>query len=407
MRRLTYHNPKVSCFEKKGLSAIALNADTISAFWDDGKVVWRECARGAHQIVLCSPEQLGSSDMVDLIFAQRLSEAYYLGRDQRSSFDPYLGRRRHWSGVPECIGMLRSLRDSGTVYLGLSATLLSREPTNIVKERPGFDGPKFSFMKLDWERTKLHIILRCVSHAFKQNDFADLDWLVLNKISCPRDIPNTLIYVNNLMRGHALIAYLRALLPAALQSKATTIVRQLHASTYPQCKDDGLDEFSSPESNGLRLAVATEAFGCGVDIPDIEIVVNFGTSFNLDSLYQQLGRAARRLLSKFGYVCQPQALGCHSGGYAGRTREFQAIEEDAGRSQVGRGGRSSLFRALQADAHLKRECLIHRINLPYDNTLENIPERCGRCSGCVEDHIPGSRESSVKETIPQSQPQLE
>lgn len=413
-RKLTHCDAKVSSLERKGISAIALNADTISAFREEGKDIWHECAQGAYQVVLCSPEQLGSSDMDDLMAREEFKRRVSLVVIDEVHLIPIWGGNgsgRAFRSAFSAIGMLRSLLDSATVYLGLSATLLPGDSTNIVKEQLGFRGPNFSFMKLDCERTNLHITLRRITHAFTQNDFADLDWLVSNSISCPRDIPKTVVYVDNIMRGHAVVAYLRALLPAALQPKAAIIICHLHASTCSQCKDDALASFSDPESNSLRIVVATEAFGCGVDIPDIKIVVNLGTPLNLDSLYQRLGRTGRGIPSGFGYVyvnpklwdaileTVPSALDRARSKRPKKTpKKPKSLEEDGAQC-------CERFRQV-LEAHLKGECLTRRINILYDNPLEVKPERCGRCSGCVEDHVPSAREPSTKDSVPQEQPQL-
>lgn len=47
-------------------------------------------------------------------------------------------------------------------------------------------------------------------------------------------------------------------------------------------------------ANGkLRVLVATNAFGMGIDQPDVRLVVHFQMPANIDSLYQEMGRAGR------------------------------------------------------------------------------------------------------------------
>ncbi|KAF8596321.1 P-loop containing nucleoside triphosphate hydrolase protein, partial [Ceratobasidium sp. AG-I] len=402
----------VLSLERKGLSAVALNADTISALNEDGRDVWEECAQGAYRVVLCSPERLASGPMIKLISRKDFQSRVSLVVVDEVHLIPIWGgdgSGRAFRSAFTTIGLLRSILDSGTAYLGISGTLRLGEPTETVKEQLGFDGPKFSFMKLDCERTNLHIVVRRISHAFTQNNFADLDWLILSTISCPQDIPKTVVYIDNIIMGHALVAYLRMLLPSNLQTRASPVICHLHASTCSQCKDDAMAEFSNPKTSRLRIVVATEAFGCGVDIPDIERVINFGTPHNLDALYQRIGRAARALPSGFGYVYVNPKLwddtvetvpSASSQAKAKRTKKTPSTPKPSEE-----GGVQSCDHFKQVlEAHLKGECITRCINALYDNPLENKPERCGRCSGCVKDCLPSTRESSVNESVPE-QPQ--
>lgn len=47
------------------------------------------------------------------------------------------------------------------------------------------------------------------------------------------------------------------------------------------------------QKGDLRILVATNAFGMGIDQPDVRLVVHFQMPANIDSLYQEMGRAGR------------------------------------------------------------------------------------------------------------------
>lgn len=63
-----------------------------------------------------------------------------------------------------------------------------------------------------------------------------------------------------------------------------------HAGLSPKQRTETQESYTAGE---LRLLVATNAFGMGIDQPDVRLVVHFQMPANIDSLYQEMGRAGR------------------------------------------------------------------------------------------------------------------
>lgn len=63
-----------------------------------------------------------------------------------------------------------------------------------------------------------------------------------------------------------------------------------HAGLAPAMRTEVQTDY---QNNKLRILVATNAFGMGIDQPDVRLVVHFQMPANIDSLYQEMGRAGR------------------------------------------------------------------------------------------------------------------
>jgi ATP-dependent DNA helicase RecQ len=77
---------------------------------------------------------------------------------------------------------------------------------------------------------------------------------------------------------------------AARLSRSFTGVGFYHAGLSAQ--DRSLTQNAYGEGQ-MRILVATNAFGMGIDHPDVRLVAHFHMPANIDSLYQEMGRAGR------------------------------------------------------------------------------------------------------------------
>jgi ATP-dependent DNA helicase RecQ len=76
---------------------------------------------------------------------------------------------------------------------------------------------------------------------------------------------------------------------SSLQSKFSG-VSYYHAGLSAKERTEVQGQYDSGE---VRILVATNAFGMGIDHPDVRAVVHFNLPANIDSLYQEMGRAGR------------------------------------------------------------------------------------------------------------------
>lgn len=67
-------------------------------------------------------------------------------------------------------------------------------------------------------------------------------------------------------------------------------VAYYHAGLTPKQRSQIQESYASSD---VRILVATNAFGMGIDHPDVRLIVHFQMPANIDSLYQEMGRAGR------------------------------------------------------------------------------------------------------------------
>lgn len=125
-------------------------------------------------------------------------------------------------------------------------------------------------------------------------DFTALDWFLGTNVVVPLDIPKTMIFVDDINQGQSLVEYLRFRLPDNLKvrDRELDIIRPYNASLSWETRVVNLDVF---KHGSARVLVCTDAAGMGVDIPDIEVVIQWKISkhLSLASLVQRIGRAGR------------------------------------------------------------------------------------------------------------------
>jgi ATP-dependent DNA helicase RecQ len=145
------------------------------------------------------------------------------------------------------------------------------------------------------------------------------------------------------------------------------------------------------EAGRTRILVATNAFGMGIDLPDIRLIVHFQTPGSLEAYYQEAGRAGRdgepaHCLLFFGpgdVATQRRLAGGGARSAALEERDEQAL------AAVERYARSIRCRQASLVAHF---------------TGEGEPRDCERCDVCVDPDAVREARSRSEEERPTAAP---
>ena len=215
------HLLQVSSLQKKSVSALAINSETLAAAVLEGRNIWAEAATGKYQILLFSPETTATDEFDTLInhecacprIGYFVIDEIHLVYEWGPEFRPLYAT----------LATMRARLPEWTVFVGLTATLEPGRETEVVIQSVGFKDT-FHFEKRDCERHNVDLIIREIKYPCTGHEFRDLDWLIPIDITKASDLPKRLVYCETIEMGHRLTLYLRSLLPAHLRKHGHQLI---------------------------------------------------------------------------------------------------------------------------------------------------------------------------------------
>jgi ATP-dependent DNA helicase RecQ len=241
-----------------GIAAAALNSANDP---DENRAVLDRLARGELRLVYVAPERLVRADTLDLLKRAKVTllavdEAHCIsqwGHDFRPEYAA-LGKVQAELGGVQTIAFTATA-DAAT-RSDILARLFSREPVVFVH---GFDRP--------------NLRLAMAAKAGGRKQIADF-------VAAHRG-QSGIVYCSSRRKTEELAEFLRYSGVKALA---------YHAGMEPADRSRHQDVFL--QEDGVVM-VATVAFGMGIDKPDVRFVLHADMPANIESYYQEIGRAGR------------------------------------------------------------------------------------------------------------------
>lgn len=239
--------------------------------YDKQRVALDNCLYGPYHFLYCSPERLESEEfrkrLADLpIGLIAVDEAHCIsqwGYDFRPSYLNIAAIRELLPGVP---------------VLALTATA-TPDTIEDIQAKLGF--AEQNVLRKSFHRDNLIYVVRRTDK--KEEQVAH----ILSRVP-----GSAIVYVRNRKRAQELAQWLKRSNPAPSLKGRENIssVNFYHAGLTTQERNERQEAWTKGET---RVIVATNAFGMGIDKPDVRLVIHYDLPSHLESYYQEAGRAGR------------------------------------------------------------------------------------------------------------------
>ncbi|KAI0038009.1 P-loop containing nucleoside triphosphate hydrolase protein, partial [Auriscalpium vulgare] len=190
----------------KGVSCVAINADTVAAAKAAGRDLWDEARRCSYQVVTTAPENLSSVE-----FKTCLDDPHFRNRWGTLTVDEAHFVDEWGADFRKAYADIWSLRSRGPDHLtvvAMSASIEKGRQLGQIVHSLGFEPGTYHFEKRDCERHNVDYIFRTAQHSFSGHEFRDLDWLIPEEMDKPSDIDKAVVYCDTIELGHRVTLYL-------------------------------------------------------------------------------------------------------------------------------------------------------------------------------------------------------
>lgn len=177
--------------------------------------------------------------------------------------------------------------------LGVLATLTKKMQAQVLA-KSGFY-PDFRLMKTSLDRPEIMQIHRFMEHS--KASCLDLQFILPPRAKKASDIQKTVIFVNTIAEIRPMIAIIRAWMrKLGYPPGSEKWIRPYYSiiSDWDKSVTTNAFKVTQEDNTECTILVATDAYGMGIDNPDIKLVVQYDISTSFDAMIQRMGRAGRK-----------------------------------------------------------------------------------------------------------------
>ena len=255
---------QVANLKQRGIHAAAVYNGLT---YDQQRVALDNCLYGPYNFLYCSPERLESAEfrkrLADLpIGLIAVDEAHCIsewGYDFRPSYLNIAAVRELLPGVP---------------VLALTATA-TPDTIDDIQIKLGF--AERNVLRKSFHRENLNYVVR------RTQDKKAMIVHILQRVP-----GSAIVYVRNRKRAQELAEWLSTNL-SSLEGNSGGVA-YYHAGLTTKERNERQEAWTRSDT---RVIVATNAFGMGIDKPDVRVVIHYDLPSHLESYYQEAGRAGR------------------------------------------------------------------------------------------------------------------
>jgi ATP-dependent DNA helicase RecQ len=251
-------NDQVAHLKKVGVSSIALHSELKGR---KKNIALDNMTAGAYKLVYVSPERLQSTEFIERLYHTNVSmlavdEAHCIsqwGHDFRPPF--------------RAIAQLRPIIGEDVPIMALTATATPKVVDDI---QESLHFRKKNLFQKSFYRDKL-----TYSVFYTEDKYKHLVHIFNKMPGCG------IVYARSRKRTHEL---------SEILSKAGISSLPYHAGMSPQERQGNQDQWIK---NKTRVMVATNAFGMGIDKPDVRLVIHLEAPPSPEEYFQEAGRGGR------------------------------------------------------------------------------------------------------------------